>query len=94
MKAYLYILKMQIILGLTYRFEVFAVIATKVVILVASIFLWYNIYSGMNVIDGVTLTQMTTYVIISGFVITSYSIHYTKLYEIDLQCIILLKLKV
>ncbi len=68
MKAYLYILKMQIILGLTYRFEVFAVIATKVVILVASIFLWYNIYSGMNVIDGVTLTQMTTYVIISGFI--------------------------
>lgn len=46
MGPYLYKMKMQILVQLSYRFEVFATLAARYVQIVATVFLWDCVYRG------------------------------------------------
>lgn len=65
MEAYLYKLKMQMIVNITYRFEVFAVIATRFILMVTTVFLWNCAYAGNNEMLGLSKPQMITYAVLS-----------------------------
>lgn len=67
MEAYLYKLKMQMIVNITYRFEVFAVIATRFILMVTTVFLWNCAYAGNNEMLGLSKPQMITYAVLSVF---------------------------
>ena len=44
-----------------------------------------SIYKGLNFLfEGFGISPMNAYILMAAFVITSYSIHYTKLYEEDI----------
>ncbi|WP_234121089.1 ABC transporter permease [Clostridium hydrogenum] len=67
MEAYLYKLKMQIIVNITYRFEVFATIATRFILMVSTVFLWKCTYAGNKEMLGLSKSQMITYSVLSVF---------------------------
>ena len=64
--AYLYKLKLQIQVYLTYRFEVFASIVTHFILILANVFLWNCVYSDQKSISGVGREQMITYSVLSA----------------------------
>lgn len=72
MGAYFYLAKMQLLISLTYRFEVFTTIGTRLVIMVSSIYLWKTAYKGMDIVAGVNESQMVTYSIISTLMWSFY----------------------
>lgn len=71
--AYLYKLKLQIQVGLTYRFEVFASIVTRFILILANVFLWNCVYSDQQNISGVGRGQMITYSVLSACLGVMYS---------------------
>lgn len=73
MGPYFYKVKMQILVQLTYRFEVFATLAARYVQIVATIFLWKCVYGGQQEINGLTQEQMITWTILSAGLSTVYS---------------------
>ena len=64
--AYLYKLKLQIQVYLTYRFEVFANIVTHFILILANVFLWNCVYTDQKNISGVGREQMITYSVLSA----------------------------
>lgn len=70
--AYLYKLKLQMQVCLTYRFEVFAKIATHFILIIANVFLWNCVYTGQQSISGVGRGQMITYSVLSACIGVMY----------------------
>lgn len=70
--AYLYKLKLQIQVCLTYRFEVFADIVTHFILILANVFLWNCVYSDQQNISGVGREQMITYSVLSACLAVMY----------------------
>lgn len=64
--AYLYKLKLQMQVYLTYRFEVFASILTRFLLIIANVFLWNCVYTDQTSIAGVNREQMITYSVLSA----------------------------
>ena len=65
MQAYRYLMKMKILVGFTYRFEVVMVVLTRLVVMVASVYLWNSAYEGVTVMEGLTRSQMITYAVLA-----------------------------
>jgi ABC-2 type transport system permease protein len=65
LNAYLYKAKMKMLVSISYKFEVFATIITRFVLMMTSIFLWQCVYKGRSTIDGLAQNQMITYSILS-----------------------------
>ncbi len=63
--AYIYKLKLQMQVYLTYRFEVFASILTRFILIIANVFLWNCVYANQEVVSGVGREQMITYSVLS-----------------------------
>jgi ABC-2 type transport system permease protein len=57
---------MRVLVGLAYRFEVFATLASNLILLIATIFLWRATYRGIGEVDGVNQSQMITFAIIGA----------------------------
>ena len=72
MGPYLYKMKMQILVQLSYRFEVFATLAARYVQIVATVFLWDCVYRGRQQINGFTQKQMVAWSILSAGISTIY----------------------
>ena len=66
MGAYLYKAKTQILVGLTYRFEVFATLLARYIQIVATVFLWQCVYAAKPSIKGMTKEQMITWTILAA----------------------------
>ncbi len=66
MTAYLYKAKMQILVSLTYRFEVFATLLTRYIEVVAVVFLWECVYKSQDTLKGMTKEQMITWIILAA----------------------------
>ncbi|XEC93608.1 ABC transporter permease [Paenibacillus tarimensis] len=64
--------KMRILTGLAYRFEVFAAVGTNLILITASVFLWYAAYGGGVIsagqAEGLTLNDMVTYTVMSSLI--------------------------
>ena len=58
--VYLYKMKLQMQVYLTYRFEVFAALITRFILILANLFLWSSVYTGQDTIQGVSRDQMIT----------------------------------
>lgn len=71
--AYLYKMKLQIQVYLTYRFEVYAGIITKFILIIANVFLWECVYSTETAIEGIGKEQMITYSVMSACLSLLYS---------------------
>lgn len=71
--AYLYKLKLQMQVYLTYRFEVFANIVTRIILIIANVFLWNCVYSNQENISGVGRDQMITYSVLSACLSLMYN---------------------
>jgi ABC-2 type transport system permease protein len=65
--AYLYTIRMRIILSLTYRFEVIATVGTNLILMVTSVYLWKYAYRGNVSMEGLSGSMMATYVILAAF---------------------------
>lgn len=63
--AYLYITKMRILTSLAYRFEVFTAIASNMILLVATIYIWHAAYSGIDAVESLALSDLVTYTVVS-----------------------------
>ena len=48
MQAFRYLMKMKILMGFTYRFEVVMIILTCLVVMVASVYLWNSAYANVS----------------------------------------------
>lgn len=70
--AYLYKLKLQMQVYLTYRFEVFATIVTRFILILANVFLWNCVYANQTEISGVGREQMITYSLLSSCIGVMY----------------------
>lgn len=66
MGAYLFKAKTQILVGLTYRFEVFATLLTRYIQIVATVFLWQCVYASKSSIKGMTKEQMITWTVLAA----------------------------
>lgn len=64
-KAYYYIYKTRIQKSLAYRFDVYGNIIMQCIIMFASAFFWRALYVGQTVVQGVDVSSMFTYTIIS-----------------------------
>ena len=65
MKPYLYVIKVRILLTLSYRFEVFSSILTGTLFMFASVFFWRTAYAGIDQVAQVSLNQMLCYGVMS-----------------------------
>lgn len=66
MISYIYIIRMNLLTSLAYRFEVFSSVISHFVVMFAGVFVWKAAYSGMpSSVEGVTERQMVTYIIVS-----------------------------
>lgn len=63
--AYIYKVKLSIQVYLTYRFEVVANIVTRIILIIANLFLWNSVYSEKTILSGVGKEQMITYSVLS-----------------------------
>jgi ABC-2 type transport system permease protein len=59
-----YLLKLQLLNALVYRFEYISSIGRKLFLLLGSVFLWQTAYRGINQVEGVTEAQMVTYAVV------------------------------
>lgn len=73
MGPYFYKMKMQILVQLSYRFEVFATLAARYIQITATIFLWKCVYGGQQEINGLTQGQMITWTILAAGLSTVYA---------------------
>ncbi len=65
MAAFRYLIKMKILVGFTYRFEVVMVVLTRLVVMVASVYLWNSAYANQTELEGLVHSQMITYAVLA-----------------------------
>lgn len=70
--VYLYKMKLQMQVYLTYRFEVFASFLTRFLLIIANVFLWTCVYSNQQTISEVSKNQMLTYSVLSACLSVMY----------------------
>ena len=75
MGAYIYKAKTQILVELTYRFEVFATLLARYIQIVAVVFLWECVYRQKSELKGMTKEQMITWIILATGLTIAYSTH-------------------
>lgn len=63
MKTFIYMMKMRLLISLTYRFEIISSLISNFIMLLTTVFLWKSVYKGIDVVEGVTENQMLTYAI-------------------------------
>lgn len=73
MSAYLYMIKIRILISLTYRFEAIFSVLMQFIVLTVSSFIWKVLYSGQAEVQGTTLEQMLVYTVLSVFLSCFYS---------------------
>jgi ABC-2 type transport system permease protein len=62
---YAYVLKLQLLQSLAYRFEFISSIGSNLFFLFGSVYLWKTAYRGIDTVGGVDEGQMITYAIVS-----------------------------
>jgi ABC-2 type transport system permease protein len=65
MRLYTYVLKLQLLNALAYRFEYLSAIGRNLFFLLGSVFLWRTAYRGIDQVAGVTEAQMVTYAVVA-----------------------------
>ena len=65
MRLYTYLLKLQLLNALAYRFEYLSSIGRNLFFLLGSVFLWRTAYRGIDQVAGVTEAQMVTYAVVA-----------------------------
>ena len=65
MHLYTYLLKLQLLNALAYRFEYLSSIGRNLFFLLGSVFLWRTAYRGIDEVAGVTEAQMVTYAVVA-----------------------------
>ena len=65
MPLYTYLLKLQLLNALAYRFEYLSSIGRNLFFLLGSVFLWRTAYRGIDEVAGVTEVQMVTYAVVA-----------------------------
>ena len=72
MNAYLYMIKIKLLLAFTYKYDFFVSLLHKVILLFATVFFWKAAYNGIDSVASVNEQQMLIYtvisVIMSGFI--------------------------
>lgn len=63
--AYLYFIKIRILVSLEYRFEAISAVLIQFILLIINAFFWRALYSTYDTVQDTTLEQMLTYSIIS-----------------------------
>lgn len=71
--AYLYKAKVQILVSLAYRFEVFATLLTRYIEIIAVVCLWECVYKNQDSLKGMTKEQMVTWIILAAGMSVIYS---------------------
>ena len=65
MRLYTYLLKLQLLNAMAYRFEYLSSIGRNLFFLLGSVFLWRTAYRGIDQVAGVTEAQMGTYAVVA-----------------------------
>ena len=65
MRLYTYLLKLQLLNALAYRFEYLSSIGRNLFFLLGSVFIWRTAYRGIDQVAGVTEAQMVTYAVVA-----------------------------
>ena len=65
MRLYTYLLNLQLLNALAYRFEYLSSIGRNLFFLLGSVFLWRTAYRGIDQVAGVTESQMVTYAVVA-----------------------------
>lgn len=68
-------MKMKALVGFTYRFEVVMIVLTRLIVMVASVYLWNSAYAGATELEGLSKNQMITYAVLA---IVLSSLFYTE----------------
>lgn len=66
MGAYIFKAKVQILVGITYRFEVFVTLLARYMQIVATVFLWQCVYANKDTMKGMSKEQMITWTILAA----------------------------
>ena len=70
-----YLLKLQLLNALAYRFEFISSIGRNLFILLGSVFLWQTAYRGIDQVEGVTEAQMLTYAVMGVLMNACFTIN-------------------
>lgn len=73
LSAYLYMIKIRILISLTYRFEAISAIAMQFILLLVNSMIWRVLYANNQVVQDTTLNQMLIYTVMSIFLTCFYS---------------------
>lgn len=65
MKAYRYLAKMNVMVGITYRFDLITGVICQMLIMLASVYLWNNAYANRETLEGLYVNQMVTYAVLA-----------------------------
>ncbi|MBI2505999.1 MAG: ABC-2 family transporter protein, partial [Candidatus Latescibacteria bacterium] len=75
LSLYAYLIRLQVLNSLAYRFEYFSSIGTNVFFLFGSVYLWKSAYKGISSVGQVAEEQMVTYAIVSVLMTALFSIN-------------------
>ena len=70
-----YLLKLQLLNALAYRFEFISSIGRNLFLLLGSVFLWQTAYRGIDQVEGVTEAQMLTYAVMGVLMNACFTIN-------------------
>jgi len=73
-RAYSYMIKIKLLLALSYRFEFFTALFSRFILLFVMAFFWKAAYNGLDVVEMVNERQMLTYSVISMIMSGVFSI--------------------
>ncbi len=73
LSPYVYLVKLQFLQVLAYRFEFFTKLAVNLLTMFLAIFLWRAAFRGIGEVSGVQERQMITYIIISACLSAAFS---------------------
>ncbi len=74
MSLHPYLVKLQLLNALVYRFEYFSSIGSNLFLLLGSVFLWRTAYRGINQVAGVNEQQMVTYAVMAVLMNAFFSV--------------------
>lgn len=65
MKAFSYLAKMNVMVGITYRFDLITGVICQMLIMLASVYLWNSAYTNRATLEGLYINQMVTYAVLA-----------------------------
>jgi len=72
-RPYLYVVKIRVLLAMTYRFEVIISVLTSIIVMLVTALVWRTAFSGIDQVAGVNETQMLKYSIMAIILAGIYS---------------------